>query len=111
MKVILLTREVVEFTEDTILSILSNHRKVSIEAYALGNPEKVEILIDIDLLLKEANLTDRQLQIVELYFIKQLTQEQAAETLGISQQAVCDQLPIIKRQIKAVAKKWGDRSE
>lgn len=111
MRVIILTRETVEFTEDKILSILANHRKVSIEAYALGNPQKVEILIDIDLLLKEANLTDRQLQIVELYFIKQLTQDQVAETLGVSQQAVCDQLPIIKRQIKAVAKKWSDQDE
>lgn len=106
-----MTKETIEFTENTVLSILSNHRKVSIEAYALGNPEKVEILIDIDLLLKEANLTDRQLQIVELYFIEQRTQEQTAEALGISQQAVCDQLPIIKRQIKAVARKWGEGIE
>lgn len=103
-----MSKEVIEITETSVLSIISNHRKISIEAYAVGDPEKVEILIDIDLLLREANLTDRQRQIVELYFIEQRTQEQTAEVLGISQQAVGDQLPIIKRRIKEVARKWGE---
>lgn len=104
----LLSKETIEITEHGVLSILSNHRKISIEAYALGNPEKVEILIDLDLLLTEANLTERQRQIVELYYIEQRTQEQTAEALGISQQRVQELLPVIKGRIKAVARKWGE---
>ena len=103
-----MSREVIDITEASVLSVMRNHRKISIEAYAVGDPEKVEILIDIDILLREANLTDRQMQIVELYFMEQRTQEQTAEVLGITQQAVGDQLTIIKRRIKEVARKWGE---
>ena len=37
-------------------------------------------------------LTDRQRQIVKLYFFEQLTQQQIADALGIRQQSVTDAL-------------------
>lgn len=99
-----MTKETVEIKESTILSILSNYRKIEIEAYVKGNPDKVSLLIDIDILLRKAKLTPLQKQIVDLYYIKQLTQAQTSKELNVTQQAISYSLPIIKERIKTVAR-------
>lgn len=101
-----MTKEIVEIKESTVLSVLSNYRKIEIEAYAKGNPEKVELLIDLDLLLRKAKLTPLQKQIVDLYYIKQLTQAQTSRALNVTQQAVSYNLPIIKSRLKEIAREW-----
>lgn len=101
-----MTKEIVEIKEATILSILSNYRKIEIEAYGKGNPEKVELLIDLDILLRKTKLTPLQKQIVDLYYIKQLTQAQTSRALNVTQQAISYNLPIIKSRIKEVAREW-----
>lgn len=101
-----MTKETVEIKESTILSILSNYRKIEIEAYVKGNPDKVSLLIDIDILLRKAKLTPLQKQIVDLYYIKQLTQAQTSKELNVTQQAISYSLPIIKERIKTVARDW-----
>ena len=58
----------------------------------------VDIALDIELLLSNAGLTKRQREVIELIYLEDLTQTDAAEKLGISQ-------PAIKSHISAAIKK------
>jgi len=46
------------------------------------------ILIDFERVVEKARLTDRQMEAIFLHYEKDLTQEEVAQRMGISQQAV-----------------------
>lgn len=89
---------------------MTNRKKIEESLYYSG-VDKLDLLIDIDLMLKEANLTARQKQVVELYFFNQYTQEEVSEVLHISQQAVLDHIKKIKIKIQKVIEVWGQKDE
>lgn len=95
------------YTIENITATLSNIFKIRESAYWEA-VENINIIIDIELLLKEAHLTIRQYEIIELYYLQQYTQEEISEQLNISQQAVLDHLNRIKGKIKKILLKWED---
>lgn len=102
-----MSRECVAYNHSNLMKMLSESKKLSVEAYVSGSIAHVEMLIDIDLMLKEANLTDRQMEVVKYHYFEQLTQDETAELLGVKQQTVLDHIKSIKRKISKVALKWG----
>lgn len=89
---------------------MSNIRKIE-ESLLFSGVDKLDLILDIDLLMKESNLTNKQLLIVRMYFFEQYTQEEISEYLGISQQAVLDHLNRIKIKMKKVLEGWKDKDE
>lgn len=93
------------YTKEFMLGAMSNKKKLEASLYGSGI-QAVELLMDIEFLMKEAKLTDKQLQVVDLYYYNQMTQEEVSNKLGISQQAVLDHLNKIKDKINKVIERW-----
>ena len=100
----------IPYTLEFMVGAMSNKRKIEESLYFSG-VEQLELLLDIELMLEEARLTDKQAQVVELYFFNQYTQEEVSKKLGISQQAVLDHIKKVKQKIKKVLKGWEDKDE
>lgn len=98
------------YTTGLMVGAMTNKKKIEESLYYSG-VDKLDLLIDIDLLLAEAKLTERQKEVVELYFFLQYTQEEVSEVLGISQQAVLDHIKKIKNKIQKVIDLWGEKDE
>ena len=86
------------YTSSFMVGAMTNKKKIEESLYYSG-VDKLDLLIDIDLLLVEAKLTERQKEVVALYFFNQYTQEEVSKVLGISQQAVLDHIKKIKNKI------------
>lgn len=93
-----------------IFKAMTNKKKLEESLYFSG-AENIELLLDIELLLEEACLTDRQKEVIDLYFFNQYTQEEVSKVLKISQQAVLDHIKKIKIKISRVLKVWEQKDE
>lgn len=98
------------YTTGTMVGAMTNKKKIEESLYYSG-VDKLDLLIDIDLLLEEAKLTERQKEVVKLYFFLQYTQEEVSKVLGISQQAVLDHIKKIKNKIQKVTELWREKDE
>lgn len=98
------------YTTGLMVGAMTNKKKIEESLYYSG-VDKLDLLIDIDLLLVEAKLTERQKEVVVLYFFNQYTQEEVSKVLGISQQAVLDHIKKIKNKIQKVIDLWREKDE
>ena len=98
------------YTTGFMVGAMTNKKKIEESLYYSG-VDKLDLLIDIDLLLAEAKLTERQKEVVVLYFFLQYTQEEVSQVLGISQQAVLDHIKKIKNKIQKVTELWREKDE
>lgn len=101
----------IPYTSEFIIGSLSNKAKIEEGLLYAGGIDQLNLLIDLELLLEEANLTERQMQVVDLYYCKQYTQEEVSRRLGVSQQAVLDHIKKIKSKIQKVINIWGAKDE
>lgn len=76
-----------------------------------GRFDLIHIVIDSERVLNEANLTDRQKQVIELYWIEDMTLAEVGKELGISHQAVADSVEQSKSKLQKVLDRWGNRNE
>lgn len=98
------------YTSGFMIGSMSNRKKIE-ESLYFSNVDKLDLLLDIDLLLMEAKLTERQKEVVALYFFNQCTQEEVSEVLRISQQAVLDHIKKTKTKIQKVIDVWRGKDE
>ena len=95
----------ISYTNEFMLGAMTNRGKIRESLYFSG-VEQLEILLDMDLMIEEANLTEKQAQVVDLYYFNQYTKEEVSQRLGISQQAVLDHLKKVKNKIEKVLERW-----
>lgn len=98
------------YTTPFMLGTLTNKEKIKESTYLTGT-EAVDLLIDVETLLQESKLTAKQQEVVELYYFNQMTQEEVAEKLGITQQGVLDHLKKIKVRVAKVIERWKKLDE
>lgn len=69
--------------------------------------EAVDVLVDFDETVRRAGLTDKQAQALRLVFLDGLTQDEAAERLGLASKSGVNNL--LQRGIEALAAAngWG----
>ncbi|ARW40255.1 sigma factor-like helix-turn-helix DNA-binding protein [Bacillus amyloliquefaciens] len=76
-----------------------------------GDYAAVEVLIDIHKAIELAGLTDRQRQAIELVYFGELTQTDAGERIGITQQAVVFHLNAAVDRLTDVYYYWASHGE
>lgn len=95
------------YTLPFMLGVMTNRERIQEPIY-LNLEDSIDLLIDVDLMIERAKLTKKQKEVVELYYFGQMTQEEVAEQLGITQQAVLDHINKIKERLNTVLKKWEE---
>ena len=98
----------IPYSSEFMLGSMSNRRKIE-EGLLYSGVDQLDLILDIDLMLEQAKLTEKQKQVVELYFFNQYTQEETSKQLGISQQAVLDHIKKVKLKIRKVLKGWEEK--
>lgn len=98
----------ISYTQNFMLGSMSNKEKLQEGLYYSGL-NQLEVLMDMELMLEEAKLTEKQSQVVRLYYFKQYTQEEVSQVMGITQQAVLDHIKKVKLKIKKVLERWANK--
>lgn len=96
------------YTLTYMLGALSNLPKMRESAYYRTSMEAIDTVADVELMLKQAGLTDKQKQVVQLYYFEQRTQDEVSKIMGVSQQAVLDHLQRVKGKLKKVLERWKE---
>ena len=89
-------------TPKGVHSLLSHIHRIRESRFIRGDYDASILLIDFEQSLEEAKLTARQKQIIDLVFELNLYQEEAANILGITQQAISDHVRTLVRRIAIV---------
>lgn len=91
------------FTVKNLERLIKSREDLAIQAYYYGNIDALEYLIDVDAMLVDCNFTDKQRIIVDrLYINGDITQEELAKELGITQQGVMRFVYLIRNKLKKV---------
>lgn len=77
----------IEYTKESVQNILEHffHFQHSVEQ---GNTDAVVLITDMKEATKKANLTEQQKKVFFYRFLREYTQDEVAEVMRISQQAV-----------------------
>ena len=86
-------------TPKGVHALLSNIHYIREGRFTRGDYDASILLMDYKQSLEEAKLTARQRQIIDIVFEQDMYQEEAANILGISQQAVSDHINALVRRI------------
>lgn len=92
-------------------SFIGDNGEIGVSKPKMPNKYDVEMLnaesrVDVMTLIKESGLTDRQRQAIDLVYLGDMTQEQAAEVMGVTQQVVDEHLTASFRKIKKYLRKY-----
>ena len=84
----------IEYTKESVQNILEHFFHFQNSMYA-GNTDAVVLITDIKEATKKAKLTEQQKRVYYCRFLQEYTQDETAEVLGISQQAVSKHIELI----------------
>lgn len=96
-------------SKDGIRSLLEDIHYVRESRFFGGDLDASNLLIDFELTFEKARLTKKQLEVLDLLYEQDFTQEETATRLGISQQAVVDRRDnAVERMVKYNKKVGAD---
>lgn len=77
-------------SKEGILLLLEDLHHVRENRFYSGDFDACNLLMDLDISIKNARLTKKQAEVLRLLYEMDLTQESASKLIGISQQGVVD---------------------
>jgi len=92
--------------KSTARAILTNMHALKQRRY-VGDLNASDTLIDLERAIDMAQLTKRQQEALALVYDVGLTQKQAADVMGTSQQAVADSIKAATNEIDEVYEMWA----
>lgn len=102
----------IRYTEKTVYSTLKNRPVIEEQLLYSATMDALDTLIDMDLLLKEAKLTNYQTVIFDLYFRQGYQMHEIAKMLGVKHHTnISMAITNAKKKIKKVLVKWGEIDE
>lgn len=96
------------YTVPFIVAAIQSMDKLKVQRFYKNDMAISDILLDVELLLEQAALTNKQKYILEKYWIGGYTQEQVANMLNITQQMVEKHTKAIKKKFKKVLETWEE---
>lgn len=96
------------YTVPFIVSLIQSREKIAEARYYKEDLTASDLLMDLELIIQQARLTDKQAYILKKYWIEGYTQEEVAKTLGITQQMTEKHCKAVKKKIKKVLIKMGE---
>lgn len=90
---------------DGVYAVLQNLHAIRTYSESQSDYYATDILADIELAIQNVKLSKRQREILDLVFEQELTQCEASEVLGISQQAVSQHINTIVQRVADY--EWG----
>lgn len=88
-----------------VKALLQDRHKIGVRRFS-GDTDASDILLDLDSAIEAAGLTERQAEALALVYGLDVTQADAALSMGISQKNVNDHLTGAMQRIAAVYIKW-----
>lgn len=96
------------YTVPFIVSLIQNKDKISESRFYKADLVASDLLMDLEIVLEMASLTDKQKYILENCWIKGYTQVEVAEKMGITQQMCEKHSRAIKKKIKRILHEQGE---
>ncbi|WP_157349623.1 sigma factor-like helix-turn-helix DNA-binding protein [Bacillus sp. EE-W1] len=93
------------------IDLLLRHLPYMQERRFNGDYAACDILIDLETAISNADLTDRQRQVLRLVYFEDMKQTQVAGLVGVTQQMVALYTRLIPQKIAAVFEKWAWEDE
>lgn len=91
-----------QYTTEDVMTILRRLTRIETCCYNEGLPELLPLILDIRDLLNKAVFDERQRKVLELYFLKEYTQEEVAREINTSQVTVSTIISTIRKAINEV---------
>lgn len=96
------------YTVPFIVAVVQSVDKLQTQRFYKNDLAISDILLDLDLLMEQAALTEKQQYILTKYWIEGYTQEQVANMLNITQQMVEKHTKAVKKKFQKVLESWGE---
>lgn len=96
------------YTVPFIVSTIQSMDKVSESRFYKADLTACDILLDLEIILEKARLTDKQQYILDQCWIKGYTQDEVAQKLGVTQQMVEKHCRAIKKKVRKILKDMGE---
>ena len=97
-----------KYTVPFIISLIQNKYKIGESRFFKSDLAASDMLMDLECILEESKLTDKQDYILNNYWIAGFTQEEVAKQLGITQQMIEKHSRAIKKKIKRTLQDMGE---
>lgn len=94
------------YSVDSIVDAISNADTYIYTAAFTGSYVPVDLVIDADLALKQAGLTERQSEVIYYRWVQGLTQEETGTLLGVKQQTIMSTEQVALDKLSKVLEKW-----
>lgn len=98
------------YTVPFIVSLIQNRDKISEQRFYKADLSACDMLMDMEMIIERANLTDKQRFILENCWVKGYTQEEVAQKMGITQQMCEKHSRAIKKKIRRILQEMGELS-
>lgn len=95
---------------DGVKRLLRDYNALTQRRYA-GDYAACDILIDLQHAIERAGLTDKQAEALRLVYDEDLTQEMAAERLGVRREAIKRHVKVAEVKIARVYEYWARHCE
>jgi len=82
-----------------VYAVLSQFHRIRETRFIRGDYDAALLLLDFYQSIQEANLTDRQREVIYNVFVLDLTQQEVAKILAISQQAVSEHVNSVVQKV------------
>lgn len=99
-----------KYTVPYIVSLIQNRDKVSEQRFYKADLSASDLLMDLEIILNKAKLTDKQRYILENCWVEGYTQDEVALELGVTQQMVEKHCRAIEKKIRKILKDMGELS-